>query len=204
MTHFVTIATRKYRFLGERLRDLGMPATLHVFTEKPMHGVHWYPREHKDWVSAVNDKYDCILSIRGVEPDDHVFWIDADTNLKKPLPDITGDLVGCQHFGDQTWMAKTKNFDLNPASTCYVPRDTKLPQMWYMGCLHGGKWSVVQRMYTMLKNLTLRNRQIGHEPGVNDESYLNWYFHYCPPTRVIPWAEFPFIVSDKGGHSCLR
>ena len=36
------------------------------------------------------------------------------------------------------------------------------------------------------------------ELGVNDESYINQYFHYNPPITV-PCDKFAFIISDKGG-----
>ena len=36
-------------------------------------------------------------------------------------------------------------------------------------------------------------------PAVNDESYINQYYHYNPPTRVVLLNEYKFNVSDKSG-----
>jgi len=210
-THFVSLATNKYRFLGERLRDLlarryKSNYQLHVFSETPIPGTVWHERHHRNWLAAVSDKYPCLLSL-DIHEDDYVFYVDADTGELRDFSiyDIEGEVVAAQHFADQAWMKQSKNYDRNPASSCYVPVDTPLPQMWYMGAFHGGRWSRMKPLYQRLQALQLLNQSIGHEPGVNDESYLNYYFHYHPPTRVLHWPEgFPFVVSDKGGHACLR
>lgn len=39
--------------------------------------------------------------------------------------------------------------------------------------------------------------------GVNDESYINQYFHYNPPTTVST-EKFAFLISDKGGMKDTR
>lgn len=77
MVHLVTLATNKYRFLAERLRDrlsqfYRNPYTFHVGTEEHMDGVAWHPRTHPNWVTAVNDKYPFMLSIP-FHPDDFVY-----------------------------------------------------------------------------------------------------------------------------------
>lgn len=211
MTHFVTLATNKYRDLGVRLvhglRDhYRGDHTVHVFSEAEVPGAVWHPRRHPNWVAAVNDKFPCVAGLP-LHPDDFVVFLDADTRVHKDVSDADfhGELVGWQHFGDQLWMRHQKGYDRSPKSSCYVPHDTPHPQMWFMGCIWGGRFGRVKRMLRELVDMQARNRKIGHEPGVNDESYLNHYFHYNPPTRVCRWpAEYPFIVSDKGGAECLR
>lgn len=206
-THFVCLATNKYRDLGIRLRD-GLAKhfrgdhKLHLFTEDSAE----YPRRHPNWVAAVNDKFPCVVSLP-LHPDDFVVFLDADTRVYKDISDADfhGELVGWQHFGDQTWMRHRKGFDRFEKSSCYVPLDTPHPQMWYMGCIWGGRFGRVKRMLRELVVAQKANRRIGHEPGVNDESYLNHYFHYNLPTRICRWPEgYPFVVSDKGGAECLR
>lgn len=208
MTHFVCLATNKYFDLGVRLRD-GLRThyrgdhRFHMFTDRPGEGIY---RSHPNWVAAVNDKFPCVASL-DLHPDEFVVFLDADTRVYKDVSDedFHGELVGWQHFGDQTWMRQTKGFDRNVKSSCYVPFNTPHPQMWYMGCIWGGRFGRVKNMLRELVAAQAANRAIGHEPGVNDESYLNWYFHYNPPTRVCRWpAGYPFVVSDKGGAECLR
>ena len=43
------------------------------------------------------------------------------------------------------------------------------------------------------------DKQWGYEPGVNDESYSNCYFHFNPPEKVVLCTQFKFLISDKGG-----
>jgi hypothetical protein len=55
----------------------------------------------------------------------------------------------------------------------------------------------------LLKQQTA-NKKKNHEPIWNDESYLNTYFHYNQPTRIIKIEDFKFIVSHKGGLKDTR
>lgn len=215
MIHFACLATNKYRTLGVRLRD-GLRTHFrgdfhfHVFSDVLSDQVHadtsFYYRSHANWVAAVNDKFPCVASL-SLNPEDQVIFLDADTRVYRDISadDFTGELVAWQHFGDQTWMRHQKGFDRFAKSACFVPFDTPHPQMWFMGAIWGGRFGRVKRMLRELTAAQVANRRIGHEPGVNDESYLNHYFHYNPPTRVCPWPQgYPFIVSDKGGAECLR
>jgi hypothetical protein len=45
----------------------------------------------------------------------------------------------------------------------------------------------------------IEDKKIGYEPGVNDESYINKYFHFNPPTYTVLCDKFAFAISDKGG-----
>jgi hypothetical protein len=45
---------------------------------------------------------------------------------------------------------------------------------------------------------------MGYEPVWNDESFLQRYFHYNPPTKVVKTEDFLFLVSDKGGLENTR
>lgn len=207
MVNFVTMATNRYRFLGERLRDqlakfYRDPYILHVGTEEPMDGVQWHPRSHPNWVTAVSDKFSFQVSLP-FHPDDLVFWIDADTNLNRDVyqSDIEGELVGAEHFAsnDGLW-----RYDNHPISSCYVPKITPLPKTWYMGCFVGGRWSSYKWVLENCIQLQEMNRSVGHHPNIDDESYTNYHYHYYRPQRTIPFAQFPFVVSDKGGYDNLR
>ncbi len=52
----------------------------------------------------------------------------------------------------------------------------------------------VQELY----NWQQHDKKIPYEPGCNDESYINAYFHYNKPT-IIHVEQFAFLISDKGG-----
>jgi hypothetical protein len=50
----------------------------------------------------------------------------------------------------------------------------------------------------------MEDMKIPYEPSVNDESYINQYYHYNPPTHTILNFNFEFMVSDKGGLNDMR
>lgn len=202
MVNFVSLATNKYRFLGERL----VARFAEYFRSPHRFVIGWDGnRPHKDWVTATNDKNSWMLA-QPFHPDDQVFWIDADTNIARDVTadEILGETVAAQHFADQTWMRGKKGYDRDPRSSCRVPEDTPFAQMWFMGAFYGGRWSKLKPILETLEAMRAADKAINYEPGVNDESRLNWYFHYNPPQRTILWPNFPFLVSDKGGAECLR
>lgn len=158
--------------------------------------------QHNSWVDATNSKFVNILSLQDESvPCDYLFYFDADTNVDKGFTEewFLGDLVGGEHYGNRTWMVNKKGFDRNPASKAYVPLKTPLPQMYYYGAFFGGKTENVLEFCKVLRNNQLEDKKINYEPGVNDESYINQYFHYNPPTKVVPSDGFKFLVSDKAG-----
>jgi uncharacterized protein (DUF2267 family) len=71
--------------------------------------------------------------------------------------------------------------------------------MYYHGCLFGGKKDKLMEVCKILYNNQLEDKKIPYEPGVNDESYINQYYHYNPPTLTVHLNEYMFNVSDKGG-----
>ena len=71
--------------------------------------------------------------------------------------------------------------------------------MYYHGCLFGGSKNKIVEVCKILRENQLADKKIPYEPGVNDESYINQYYHYNPPQRVVLLHEYMFNVSDKGG-----
>jgi hypothetical protein len=71
--------------------------------------------------------------------------------------------------------------------------------MYYHGCLFGGRKDKLMEVCKILYNNQLEDKKIGYEPCVNDESYINQYYHYNPPSLTIELHEYRFNVSDKGG-----
>ena len=95
-------------------------------------------------------------------------------------------------------MANGSGFDRNPKSKAYVNPDSELPKSYYYGAFFGGKKDIVIDFCKTLRDWQLVDKKIPYEPPVNDESYINAYFHYNPPV-MISGENFPFLVSDKGG-----
>lgn len=163
--------------------------------------IRYIETKHSNWVEGTNSKFSNIISLENEEVD-YLYYFDADTNIDKDFKDtwLLGDMVGGEHYGNRTFMQKTGYpFDRNSHSRAYIPKHTPLPQMYYYGAFFGGKKEKVLYFCKILQNNQLADRKIHYEPAVNDESYINQYFHYNPPTRTVLVDEFPFLVSDKGG-----
>ena len=127
--------------------------------------------------------------------------MDSDTNMNKSFdePWMLGELVAAEHFGNQGWMKDVKSFDRNPKSKAYIPFDTDLPETYYHAAFFGGTKARIIEMCKVLLNWQIEDKRIPYEPTVNDESYVNAYFHYNAPTLTIPYKDFKFLVSDGGG-----
>lgn len=210
----VIIATNAYFVLGIRFIKRFMQfykgeATIKffIFTDTDPSGylqddikVSYFHREHKNWVDGTNSKFSSILSLAEEEVD-YLFYFDADTNVDKDFTEewFLGDLVGGQHYADQSWMKDKKGFDRNPRSKAYVPYDTPYKQMYFYGAFFGGKKEKVLEFCSKLLEWQIADRLINYEPGVNDESYINCYFHYSPPDKIVMCSDFKFLISDKGG-----
>lgn len=154
---------------------------------------------NKSWVDGTNMKFSSILSLQDRDID-YIYYFDADTNVNQPFTEewFIGDMVGGQHYGDQSWMKEKKGYDRNPKSKAYIPLDTPLPQMYYYGAFFGGRKERVIEFCNTLREWQKADKLWGYEPGVNDESYIQKYFHYNPPTAVL-CKDFKFAISDKGG-----
>ena len=127
---------------------------------------------------------------------------DADTNISKEFTEewFLGDSVAGQHYGDQSHMlTEGRPFERHPRSKAYIPYNTSLPEVYTYGAFWGG---TIEWVYIFCKTMLewqLADRQWGYEPGVNDESFSNCYFHYNPPTKLVLTQDFAFDISDKGG-----
>lgn len=188
--------------------------TFYLFTEmdpKPYLpdniSVKFIKSGHKNWVEGTNSKFTNILSIRNdLREEDYIFYFDADTNVQKEFTEqwFIGDSVAGEHFGNQTFMKDNRPYERNPKSAAYIPEDTRFPQMYFYGAFFGGNYENMISMCKILQKMQRHDKGIHYEPGVNDESYLNWFFHYNPPDKIVFNSDFEFIISDKGGLGDTR
>jgi N-acetyllactosaminide 3-alpha-galactosyltransferase len=166
----------------------------------------YFETSNKNWVDGTNLKFTSILSIGDKLKSDYLFYFDADTNVGIEFDEswFLGDMVAGQHYADQDWMKQTKGFDRHEGYNAYVPYDTELPQMYYYGAFFGGTSENCIQFCNILRQWQVEDQSKGFEPDVNDESYINKYFHYNPPTRIVMANEYEFCVSDKGGLEDIR
>lgn len=161
--------------------------------------VEYYNEQHNDWTDGTNSKFKDIISLSNCKSD-YLYYFDADTNINKDFTEewFIGDLVGGEHYGNRNFMSNGAGFDRNPESKAYVPIDSTLPYTYHYGAFFGGKKDKVIDLCTILREWQLEDKKIPYEPGCNDETYLNAYFHFNPP-YTVPSNEFGFSISDKGG-----
>lgn len=161
--------------------------------------VEFHLEQHSSWVDGTNSKFKNIISLADCKSD-YLYYFDADTNVSSDFTEewFLGELVGGEHYGNRSFLSNGKGFDRFPPSKAYVPEDSPLPYTYHYGAFFGGKKDKVIDFCTTLREWQLEDKKIPYEPGVNDESYINAYFHYNPPFTV-PCDKFAFNISDKGG-----
>jgi hypothetical protein len=162
--------------------------------------VVFIPEVHLNWVDGTNSKFKNIINL-SVTDVDYIYYFDADTNITKDFTEewFLGDLVGGEHYGNRNFLKDGQGFDRYPPSKAYVPLDSPLPYTYHYGAFFGGKKERVIDFCKTLRDWQIEDKKIPYEPGVNDESYINAYFHYNPPTLTVPTENFMFDISDKGG-----
>jgi len=167
--------------------------------------VQYTHQVHTNWLDGTNSKFTNILSLENSDAD-YLIYLDADTSMSKDFTEewFIGETVGLEHFGNNGWMKDIKGYDRNPVSKAYIPLDTPLFQMYYHGCLFGGQKDKLMEICKILYANQLEDKKIPYEPGVNDESYINQYYHYNPPTLTVYLNKYMFNVSDKCGIGDTR
>ncbi len=208
----IVVATNAYFVLGLRLIKKFMyhykgdkNITFYFFSDTDPslylsgEDVVFFRQYHKSWVDGTNSKFSNIISLESCKSD-YLFYLDADTNITSDFTDdwFIGQLVGGEHYGNRSYLKGGVGFDHNPKSKAYVPYNTSLPCVYYYGAFFGGERKKVIDFCKVLYSNQLEDKKIPYEPVVNDESYINEYFHYNPPT-TIKCEDFQFLVSDKGG-----
>lgn len=209
----VILATNAYFALGIRFIKKFMhhykgdsKITFYFFSDEDPHSylpddinVEYHHVNHNHWVDATNDKFRSIISLVDCNSD-YLYYFDADTSVSRNFTEewFLGDLVGGEHYGNRGWLANGAGFDRYPQSKAYVPTDTSLPCTYHYGAFFGGKKDKVIEFCKTLREWQIEDKKIPYEPGVNDESYINAYFHYNPP-MTVSCEKFAFNISDKGG-----
>lgn len=166
--------------------------------------VKFFEQRHKNWVDGTNSKFKNMILLEN-EDVDYLYYFDADTNVIKDFDGswFIGDLVSGEHYGNKSWLKDGAGFDRNPKAMSYVPRDSPLPYTYRYGAFFGGTKENVIKMVKQLRDWQIADKSWGYEPPVNDESYINKYFHYNE-SKTIQCENFPFAVSDKGGLGQTR
>lgn len=158
---------------------------------------------HASWQDGTNSKFKNIVSLQDKNID-YLYYFDADTNVVKYFNEnwFLGDIVGGEHFMNKDMSIKP--YDNEPESACFVDPKSNLERIYYLGAFFGGKKEKVITMCRELMSLQAKNKTINHEPIWNDESYLNYYFCYNKPEKIVWYKNFQFLISNKGNLSNTR
>lgn len=166
--------------------------------------VEFHQTQHNSWVHGTNSKFLNILKLVNCSSD-YLYYFDADTNIVKDFDEswMLGKLVSGEHYAARTSLKDGAGFDRNPTGNSYVPEDSDLPYTYRYGAFFGGLKDRVIEMCMTLRSWQAMDQARNYEPPVNDESYLNKYFHFNK-NHTVPIEEFAFVVSDKGGLGNTR
>jgi hypothetical protein len=144
-----------------------------------------YPQEHLDWPYITLTRFEIINKARRDIIDcDWLIFLDADTLVvDKVLEEeffSDNPLFGVWHPCHNLKMPPHNKlpgaFETNSSSLAYVDIEKDLPEVYYQGCLWGGKVPEVLDLIDELQtriNLDLENDVIA---VWHDESHLNKYF----------------------------
>lgn len=187
----------KFYFFSDTNPEKYLPLDAKGLTE-------FHHAQHNSWVDGTNSKFSSIIKLSVVDSE-YLYYFDADTNIQKDFTEdwMLGDLVGGEHYSNRTTLSGGIGFDRNPKGNSYVPWNSPHPYTYYYGAFFGGKREKLIDMMCTLAEWQTDDKRIHYEPPVNDESYINKYFHYNPP-RTVSIEKFEFIVSDKGGLGNTR
>jgi len=211
----VVICTNDYFILGLRFIKQFMhyyignkTITFYIFTDidpgpylKGIDNYVYFYQTHKTWTDGTNSKFANILSLNNYECD-YIYYFDADTKITKNFDDnwFLGYIVGGVHYNNFDCLKTNKfPYERRSESKAYVPINTSLPCTYYYGAFFGGVKSELLKIVNIWKSNQDADRLINLEPVWNDESYLNCYFHFNPPSKIVSNADFQFDVSCKGG-----
>lgn len=173
--------------------------------------MHYRPVAHKNWTEGVNSKPHLMLSLLQENEQsgrfDYLYYVDADTDIIEPFDEswFHSDLLGLEHYMNKEFIKPEDfPFDRFTGSASYIPLETKLRNRYYHACFYGGHILNMQKLCEVMVELNTLNAQIGHEPIWNDESLLNYCFHFSPPFRTLHAEDSRFVISDKGGMQETR
>lgn len=134
---------------------------------------------------------------------DYLVCVDVDMEFTDHVGvEILGDVFGTIHPGFFTALKKDFTYERRPASAGYIPKDKG--DFYYSGCFFGGNIEEIYKLTNHCHHAMLADKEKSIEALWHDESYLNRYFLYYKPTKVLSpeyaWNYFygdPAVVQKK-------
>ncbi|KAM4663366.1 histo-blood group ABO system transferase 1-like [Discoglossus pictus] len=129
---------------------------------------------------------------------DYLVCVDVDMRFSDEVGvEILSNMVGTLHPGFFKASRRSYTYERRPESEAYIPADEG--DFYYAGGFFGGTVEEVYKLTKHCHNAMMRDKAKRIEAIWHDESYLNKYFLYHKPTKILSpeylWAN-SFRVPD--------
>ncbi|XP_068104068.1 histo-blood group ABO system transferase-like [Hyperolius riggenbachi] len=115
---------------------------------------------------------------------DYLVCVDVDMKFSDSVGvEILSDVFGTLHPGLYNSARHQFTYERRPESTAYIPKDEG--DFYYAGGYFGGKVQEVYKLTNFCHNAMLTDKGNNIEAVWHDESYLNKYFLYHKPTKIL-------------------
>ncbi|OCT65354.1 hypothetical protein XELAEV_18041593mg, partial [Xenopus laevis] len=115
---------------------------------------------------------------------DYLACLDADMKFTDDVEvEILGDLFGVIHHGYIGKLREQFTNERRNDSEAYIPVDEG--DFYYTGCFFGGSVTEVYKLTNFCHNAMMADKAKNIEAIWHDESYLNKYFLYHKPTKLL-------------------
>ncbi|KAM8934298.1 histo-blood group ABO system transferase-like [Pelodytes ibericus] len=161
---------------------------------------------YKRWQDVTMRRMEMIrdqVRERFIHEVDYLVSVDVDMKFFDDVGvEILSDVFGTLHPGFFGTNRKQFTYERRPQSEAYIPFDEG--DFYYAGGYFGGKVEEVYKLTNHCHNAMLSDKEKGIEALWHDESYLNKYFLYHKPTKVLSpeyvWNNYygsPAVVQKK-------
>ncbi|XP_073496957.1 histo-blood group ABO system transferase-like isoform X2 [Phyllobates terribilis] len=115
---------------------------------------------------------------------DYLVCVDVDMRFSDEVGvEILSDLFGTLHPGMYGTTREHYTYERNPQSEAYIPLDEG--DFYYAGGYFGGNIEEIYKLTNFCHNAMMADKDKNIEAVWHDESYLNKYFLYHKPTKVL-------------------
>ncbi|KAM8934602.1 histo-blood group ABO system transferase 1-like [Pelodytes ibericus] len=202
---------------AEKFFMVGHKVTYYIFTDHP-HEVPNIPLgegrtrvilpipSYKRWQDVTMRRMEIIRDYshqRFIHEVDYLVCVDVDMLFADVIGvEILSDVFGVIHPGFFSASRKEYTHERRPVSAGFIPTDEG--DFYYTGCYFGGKIEEIYKLANYCHNAMMQDKAIQIEALWHDESYLNRYFLYHKPTKVLSpeyaWNDYygsPAVVQKK-------
>ncbi|XP_044124734.1 histo-blood group ABO system transferase-like isoform X3 [Bufo gargarizans] len=133
---------------------------------------------------------------RFVNEVDYLVCLDVDMEFRQEVGvEILSDVYGVMHSCYFTASRKEFTNERRPQSAGYIPEDEG--DFYYTGSHFGGTVEEIYKLTNHCHHAMLSDKAINIEALWHDESYLNRYFLYYKPTKVLsPEYSWTYVCGD--------